>query len=307
MKCTHCGLPLSPTLASKSCPRCHNSLVSGPVTLVQQPQEQVGNQAWVGNAQGPSWGQAQPWSSPPIPSSPTRSTGLYQDQIPFPLATPSPAPQVEHSWQSARTPGVMYSTSAPAARPQAPRMSNLGFIVAALCVISGGLILIFVYFLAMSLPANPATGAYPPTSAATRTVLAASPTSPTLSPTAVLSPTAGTLPGQQYIDNSQMASLVNTVTAQPLQLTTTFKVNQKIYVTFNINPNSKNGAICLLWYLNNKIVTQFPFSVTTSAKAGYSYAIYGGTGPAYVDIYWASTTACSDKILAQHVIFTVTH
>jgi hypothetical protein len=186
-------------------------------------------------------------------------------------------------------------------------MSNLGFIVAALCVISGGLILIFVYFLALSLPANPATGAYPPTSATTRTALTASPTSPTLSPTAVLPPTAGTLPGQQYIDNSQMASLVNTVTAQPLQLTTTFKVNQKIYVTFNINPNGKNGAICLLWYLNNKIVTQFPFSVTTSAKAGYSYAIYGGTGPAYVDIYWASTTACSDKILAQHVNFTVTH
>ena len=94
MKCTHCGLPLSPTSTSKSCPRCHSSLVSGPVPKVQQPQEQVGNQAWVGNA-----------------------------------------------WQPARAPGVMYSTPAPAARPHAPRMRNLGFIVAALCVISGGLIL----------------------------------------------------------------------------------------------------------------------------------------------------------------------
>jgi hypothetical protein len=186
-------------------------------------------------------------------------------------------------------------------------MSNLGFIVAALCVISGGLILAFVYFLAMGLPATPTTGAYPPTPAATRNMLAASPTTPTLSPTSVPSPPAVAPPGQQYIDNSQMASFVNTTTAQPLQLTTTFKVNQKIYVTFNIHPNGKNGAVCLFWYLNKKNVTQFPFPVTASAKAGYSYAIYGGTGPAYVEIYWASTMTCSDKILAQHVNFTVTH
>ena len=212
----------------------------------------------------------------------------------------------EHAWPC-RAPGVMYSTPTPTARPQAPRMRNLGFIVAALCVISGGLILVFVYFLAMSLPATPTTGTYPATPVATRNMLTASPTTPALSPTAVLSPTAGALPGQQYIDNPQMASLVNTTTAQPLQLTTTFKVNQKIYVSFNIHPNGKNGAVCLIWYLHNKKVTQFPFPVTASARAGYSYAIYGGTGPAYVEIYWASTTTCSDKILAQRVNFTVTH
>ena len=28
---------------------------------------------------------------------------------------------------------------------------------------------------------------------------------------------------------------------------------------------------------------------------------------AYVEIYWASTTACSDKLLAQHVNFKVTY
>jgi hypothetical protein len=312
MKCTHCGLPLSPTSTSTSCPRCHSSLVSGPAPMVQRPQEQAGNQAWVGNVQGPSWGQPQQWSSPQAPShpsSPTWSTGTYQDQISFPPVAQSPTSKAEHAWPSARTPGVMYSTvsTAPAARPQAPRMRNLGFIVAALCVISGGLILVFVYFLAMSLPATPTTGAYPATPVATKDILAASPTTPALSPTVVLSPTAGALPGQQYIDNPQMASLVNTTTAQPLQLTTTFNVNQKIYVSFNIHPNGKNGAVCLIWYLNNKKVTQFPFPVTASARAGYSYAIYGGTGPAYVEIYWASSTTCSDKILAQRVNFTVTH
>ena len=309
MKCTHCGLPLSPTNTSKICPRCHNSLVPAPGPVVQQTQEQVDNQAWTGSAQGPSWTQAQQWQSPPTPSSPMRTADSYQNQIPFTPAAQAPLLRAEQTPRSAPTPtpGVMYSTPVPAMRPQTPHMSNRGFIISALCVISGGLILVFVYFIAMGLPAAPTTGANPVTSVTTKNTVAATPTTPILTPTAVPSPTAGALLGNQFIDNTQMASTVNTTTAQPLLLTTTFKINQKIYVTFDIHPNGKNGAVCLYWYLNNKSVTQFPFGVTASAKAGYSYAIYGGTGPAYVDIYWASTISCSDKILAQHVSFTVTH
>ena len=103
-----------------------------------------------------------------------------------------------------------------------------------------------------------------------------------------------------------MASTINFNTAQPIQTTTTFKVKQRIYVTFAIHPNGKSGAICLYWYLNNHAVTEFPFPVTAAASAAYSYAIYGGRGNGYVEIYWASTTACSDRMLAQHVPFTVT-
>jgi hypothetical protein len=309
MKCTHCGLPLSPTNTSKNCPRCHNYLVPAPDTVAQQSQEQGGNQAWSGSEQGPSWAQAQQWQSPPTPSSPQWTTGSGQNQIPFPPTAQPPLLQAEYVRQSvpAPTPGVMYSTPAPGMRPQTPRMSNRGFIIAALCVISGGLILVFVYFTAMGLPAAPITGANTLTPVATKNIVTTTPTTPLLSPTTVPSPTAGALPGQSYIDSPQMASAVNTTTAQPLQLTTTFKINQKIYITFNIHPNGKNGAVCLIWYLNNKSITQFPFGVTASAKAGYSYAIYGGTGPAYVEIYWASTMSCSDKILAQHVTFSVTH
>jgi hypothetical protein len=173
-------------------------------------------------------------------------------------------------------------------------------------VITGGLILVSVFFFAMGLPSVGTTTAYPATPLATRIITATSPATPPLSPTAIPSPTAGAFPGQQYIDNPQMASAVNINTAQPVMPTTTFKVNQKIFVTFNIHPGGKSGAVCLYWYLNNKSVTQFPFAVTANAKAGYSYAIYGGTGPAYVEIFWASTTSCSDKILAQHVTFTLT-
>jgi hypothetical protein len=326
MKCAHCGLPLPPTNTSKSCPHCHFPLSSGPTPIVQQqPQEQIGSQAWTGSAQAPIWGQAQHQSSPPPPSSPTWTTGPHQNQIPFPPVAQESFQSAENMRQSApggmpsaitnnntyiapnRTPGVMYSAPTSAARPQAPRTSNLGFIVAALCVITGGLILVSVFFFAMGLPSAGTTTAYPATPLATRNITATSPATPTLSPTAIPSPTAGAFPGQQYIDNPQMASAVNFNTAQPLILTTSFKVNQKIFVTFNIHPGGKNGAVCLYWYLNNKSVTQFPFAVTANAKAGYSYAIYGGTGPAYVEIFWASTTSCSDKILAQHVTFTLTH
>lgn len=221
---------------------------------------------------------------------------VVQQQIPLPFPEQAPFPQPGQLLQSAPTPAL---------RPQTRHASNLGFIVAGLCVFAGGLILILVYFMAIGLPPSSSASSYTTAPVITKntpsTLLTAAP-----SPKIVPSATTGAFPGQQYIDNSQMASNVNMNTAQPLQATTTFKVNQKMYVTFNIHPDNKNGAVCLYWYLNNKNVTQFPFSVTANAKAGYSYAIYGRAGTAFVEIYWASTTTCSDKLLAQHVNFTVT-
>ncbi len=306
MKCTNCGFPLSPTNINMHCPRCHNSTTSNPKLVVeQQIQGQVDNQAW--------------------------TTGPYQKQIPFPFSEQAPFPQPGQLLQSAPTPapinmqaelhqnsapheatnrtaGATYSALSaptPALRPQTRHVSNLGFVAASLCVFAGGLILILVYFMAIGLPPSSSASSYTTAPVITKntpsTLLTAAP-----SPKIVPSPTTGAFPGQQYIDNSQMASIVNMNTAQPLQATTTFKVNQKIFVTFNIHPNGKNGAVCLYWYLKNKNVTQFPFFVTTNAKAGYSYAVYGGAGTAFVEIYWASTTTCSDKLLAQHVNFTVT-
>lgn len=308
MKCTNCGFPLSPTHTNMPCPRCHSSTTSNPELVVQQQiQGQSGNQAW--------------------------TTGPYQDQIPFPSAEQVPFSQPDQKWQSSpaptptpvnmqatfhqnsapyavpnRTAGAIYSApSAPPIHPQTRRTSNLGFIVAGLCVFAGGLILILVYFMAIGLQSSSSASTYTTAPAATKNSLPTPHTTAALSPTVAPSSTVGAFPGQQYIDNPQMASAINFTTTQPLQPTTTFKVNQKIYVTFNIHPAGKNGAICLYWYLNNKNVTQFPFPVTANAKAGYSYAIYGGTGTAFVEIFWSSTTTCSDKLLAQHVNFTVTH
>jgi hypothetical protein len=83
-------------------------------------------------------------------------------------------------------------------------------------------------------------------------------------------------------------------------------VNQKLYVIFDINSGGKSGVVCLIWYLNGKAAFNYPLPVGASTTSSYAYATYGATGPAYVELYWASSTSCTDEVLAQHVDFTVT-
>jgi hypothetical protein len=366
MKCTNCGLPLSPTNTNSYCPRCHAPTVSSPKPAVAPPsQRQYSNQGWgnrgeqrggvgVSGIQGNPWEQAQAQPLSPTPSSPLWTAGPQQNQASFPPIAQTPFPQPGQMWQPPKTPtpapgptsspvplvvptrgfsSPQYAIPAPVEQPgmgirngmdggyaspatvvhtrqsrSANLSNNLGFIIAGLCVLTGGLLLVAVYFMASGLPSANTTSVYSITPAATQHNTPSPTKVVAVTPTVAVSPTAGTTyPGQLYINNPQMAGSVNTNTAQPLQTTTTFKVNQKIYVTFSIHPNGKNGAVCLYWYLNNRSVTQFPFAVTANAGAGYSFAVYGSTGSGYVAIYWASSIACSDKLLALHVPFTVTN
>ena len=313
MKCAQCEMPLSPTNTSMQCPRCHtvngarlkstvplSSQQSAPLFSSETADGQQNRVSLSPMAQVPFPQAGQMWQ----PSNP---------QAAVPVATPSPPPAPMGA--NMRSSGTQYAMSnhiiasmhsapAPAVRPQPPRVSNVGFIVGGLCVIVGAVILIFVYVMAQTLLVT-STSTAPTSTLLTTTHTMLSPTVTIHTPTVVTSPTIGTFPGQQYIANPQMASAVNTNTAQPLQVSAIFQPNQRIYVTFDIHPNGNNGAVCLVWYLNNRIVTQFPFAVTASAKAGYSYAVYGASGTGYVEIYWASSVACSDKLLAQHVNFTI--
>lgn len=188
------------------------------------------------------------------------------------------------------------------------RRGNQGFIIAALCVLTGGLLLAFVYIISLGLPpASPAVTAQnraQATAAANKATPTVSPDTTNASPTPAASPTP-TYPGQQYIDNAQMASQVNTKSALPIVQTTSFKVGQPIFVTFALHPGGHPGAVCLLWYVNNKQFAHFEFPVNGVSSPAYSYAYVGAAGPAYVELYWASSTACTDKMLAQRVDFTV--
>ncbi|HZU68011.1 MAG TPA: hypothetical protein VFA09_12105 [Ktedonobacteraceae bacterium] len=201
--------------------------------------------------------------------------------------------------------GISRAQTGPVRRINRKSNTRLGFSVAALCVITGGLLLIFVYFLGMSGSGgspNASTG-----SLNTQSMLVSpTPASPSPSPTNTPTPTAIPFPGQQYIDHAQMASAIDAKTELPTQLSTTFAINTRIYVTFQLHPPVHGGAVCLLWYLNGRQVTNYQFAVSQYTHNSYSYAIYGSAGPASVEVYWASSTSCVDEQLAQRLNFTVT-
>ncbi len=283
MRCTNCGLPLSPSRTNMICPRCGTPIGSGqkaPSTQAQQYQQvyqgKVGTvQAGAGTPpQNEQWAQTMQGS----PSHPSLS----------------PLPEYQ---QGTALPAFSQPTPR-AIPPPNSRNTKLGFTVAGLCVLTGGLILVLVYFIAIGLPGGNSND----------TVAKPVVSKPTTAPTATTAPssTATAYPGQQYIDNAQMASAIDTASLQPTQLGTTFKTNQKIYVTFRLHPPGHSGAVCLLWYLSGRQVSHYSFAVGANSKLSYAYSIYGSTGAAYVEIYWASTPQCTDQVLAQHVDFTVT-
>jgi hypothetical protein len=285
MKCTACGLPLSPSRANASCPRCGTPVSAG----IKSTGEPVG---WDGNAGAPvsvgapaqdgQWGQVRPSSAFQSPASPAPQPG--QMWIAGPNGTPGPG---------------SFSPRQPAPK-RPPLNSRIGFIVAGICVFTGGALLVLVYFLAMGQSGDPSTTGNTPTSTHATSSPAVTP-SPAGSP----SPTATSYPGQQYINNAQMSS-VQPSASQPALPATSFKIHQTFYVVFNINSGGQAGAVCLVWYLNGQQAFHFSFAVGAHTTASYGQAMFDSPGSGYVELYWASSKACTDQVLAQHVDFTIT-
>lgn len=302
MRCMNCGLPLSPERNLANCPRCGASLNAFQGAQQQQQSDQAGWGNMGGAPQQSSWGQ----TPPPGPFSPF----TQQNQG-------GPTTPMNSGFNSEVGSGLQQSPLSPR-RPYTPPPSGksnprLLFMAAGLCVLLAAMLLGLIYILGSSGSGNPSqtanTNSNTPASNTGTTPASASPTAvDTTTPTADASPTAsGTAyPGQQYIDGAQMAEGVNKKTLQPTNPTTTFKVGAAMYVVFKLHPPSQGGAVCAYWYLNGNQVTPFAFAVKSTSHASYTYATYGSAGPAYVELYWASSTSCTDKVLAQHVDFTVT-
>lgn len=312
MRCTSCGLPLSPSRTYSTCPRCGTPIGSGQKAPLEHQQAYWGNEhvvqagagtprlndPWAQNMQGHLYNTP----DTPLPQMPEYLPGILQQT---PQQPPQQLSQSGQMWfqgplsHPGFSPGILPPVQANP--PDYSHKTILGFTLAGLCVLTGGLILVFVYFLAIGLPKHSSNN-----TGTTNSITSVS--TPTTAPTAtaIPSPTATIYPGQQYIDNAQMASAVDTNSLQPTQLTTTFKTNQKIYVAFQLHPAGHSGAVCLIWYLNGAQITHYSFAVGANSKLSYAYSIYGSAGSAYVEINWASTTQCTDQVLAQHVGFTVT-
>jgi hypothetical protein len=316
MRCVTCGLPLSPV--RKSCPRCGSAIIhheekrltttSGVVSSVMQDMfkpagngrvEETKNEYVVPNeAAMPSWQEIANVAKAPAKAQPSHES-TYQHYQP---AHSSP---LSRALKMGKTPVFHISFVLKLLQKRSPRFNLM---IATLCVLSGAMLLIAVFIVSLSLP-SPAAEVVLQSGKQAPLVLVpvAADLTPSPSTTPTVQPTTSSTPsyaGQQYIDNAQMASAVNFGTAQPLQLTTQFYRNQKIYVTFALHPG-RSGTACLLWYLNNQEFTTYIFAVDNVSISAYSYALSGIPGPGYVEIYWASSTTCADKVLAQRVSFTV--
>lgn len=198
------------------------------------------------------------------------------------------------------TPGWQAAFPGQAGQPRLQRQytagnPKLGFTIAGLCIVGGALLLVFVYFMAIGVHGNQNNDSANGTQTNTTATTAPSPTS-------IPSPTATLFPGQQYIDHAQMSGSQ----PPPVHATNTFKINQKMYVAFNVHPRGQNAVVCLVWYLNGQKVTSYNFKVGGNNHSSYAYAIFGEAGTGSVELYWAKDTSCNNGQLAQQVSFTVT-
>jgi hypothetical protein len=328
MKCTNCGLPLSPTRTTTNCPRCGTPIN----TLQQQPFEQQAGWGNAGNVPQQPFEQQAGWGNAGgvPPQNPWMQVASTTAPKPYPPAAMPNQGASLNGLNGSFRPGLQQSSFPPRRpyeQPKKPKNTQIMFIIAGLCVVLSALILIFVAVIGSSNSGNSsattvntnASAANSGTATANASQSTATPTTATTNdatPTpAASAPTDGTpaangtpYPGQQYINNAQMAAGVDNSTLQPQNPTTTFKSGSNMYVIFSVNPPSTGGEVCLNWYLNGTQITQSNFPVKGTSRGSYAYAVFGAgsSGSAYVELYWATDSSCDNKTLAQHIDFTVT-
>jgi hypothetical protein len=236
---------------------------------------------------------APPLVAAPLPSTPLPTTGWMQD----PPSRIGPSSKGLNLSSLAGHGSILASKLTP----------RFGFTISGAFILTGMLLLIFVFLMSLSLPpassiASSQTAPLTPTVMSTQNTPTAS---QTVAPDPTVSPTADAAAGAQFINNVQTASTVNTTTATAIQVTTKFKVRQQIYVTFAVHA-SQSGMICLLWFLNGQQFDHYEFPMDSVSTSAYSFTTASAPGPGYIQIYWATKPDCSDKVLAQQANFTVT-
>lgn len=334
MKCAQCGMPLSPSRTH--CPRCgvlvgkspgkirftRDSSPTPPHAILHADIDTISKTP-------PVW----PTNKPPV--TPSGETPPEQEAFPipaggfFPSAASFIAPQPDeaaHAQHHDYASGTPTSTPVPLPEPSytpalqlqptypprttLPRQqkTRLGFTIAGMCFMTGIIIMVFVFIMAQGLPTNNVTANIP---APSKSPIASLPTQTPVPPTTPTSVQATPTPtSNQYINNVSLASSVNPSTGQALQFATEFHTNQNIYVTMTIQQLAYTGAVCLEWSINNQI---YPYAtLATPGGATYltqtnAYFYYrpGTIGNGTVSISWASSTACTDKVLIQSLPFSV--
>lgn len=135
-------------------------------------------------------------------------------------------------------------------------------------------------------------------------------TTPTTQPTTAAASdvpaTSAIVPSAAVILNTPKTSSAVDQNLLPTSPTSTFKTGQKIYVTFVINSQGKNGYIQVKWYQNGQSLTSDILTHHAENDRGYFSLAYNEAGDGAVAMYWCVQANCSDAQLAQIVKFTVT-
>jgi hypothetical protein len=297
MRCSQCGLPLSPT--RNSCPRCgtpisanlpNQAKVEGPLAQMPFAPQQVPQVPFT---------SAESWQG--LPPSETMQQANMQAAFSIPSPSSSPTSYPTNNFPNRSEPPFAHKPDS--STRDSSKTTRIGLTAAGLCIMVGSLLLILVYLVGQGvLPGGETTTLS--VDQQTSTARATQAASVTQAPTSTIPPLTPTptWPGQNLLNSSVLSNDFN----NPQSLTD-FKVNQKIYAVLSLRAGSTTHTVCLNWYLNNQLVNAYSSEVNPASNYKYYYwATMQTPGSGYVGVSLASTMSCSNAVLAQKLNFTVT-
>ncbi len=306
MNCTSCGSNLPPGAAN--CPVCGTPTpynVSAP-----------------GGSYDPTVA-ASPYGTPPPPASPTppysaptaygtppygapaNPVGPYGNQASNPYgsnayAPPPPPPAQQPVYAPGQFSPQMQGTQP---KPKSRLPLILGIVVGVLLLLCVG-----TFAVLYEIGKNVSNTTTTTTGTATTTNATPASTSTNSTPASnATGPSGQTIvPAAAAIITDAKASSSIDSNYQPTNPTTTFTVNQNVYVTFNLHLTQK-GYAEVKWYVDGTLGKSkiLPLQDTTYSDAYFSET-YLKASNGTAELYWCTQSDCSDAQLAAVVNFTVT-
>ena len=260
---------------------------------------------------------ASPYGMPPTPPMPptgygTPSYGTPQDPYSNPSTNPysgptsyapPPPPSVQPIQPQPYGPGQFGpSMQTPPSKPKSKLPLILGIIGGVLLLLCVGACALF-YVIGKNTPTTTTTSTT--TLNATATVNGTTPTPASATPVAT-GPSGNTIvpSAAAIITGAQSATGIDK-NYYPTGTSTTFKVNQSVYITFNLKL-PQTGYVQSKWYVDNVFGAG---KILSLDKIDFTHAYFVNTykiaATGTVELYWCTKSDCSDAQLASVVTFTV--
>lgn len=303
MNCTSCGANLPPGAAN--CPVCGTPTpynVSTPAgsydpTVAASP---YGTPPPPPASPTPSYNAPIGYDTPPY-GAPANPSNPYGNQAPNPYGSnpyaPPPPPQ-----QPVYTPG-QFSPQGTQPKPKSRLPLILGIVGVVLLLLCVG-----TFALLYEIGKNASNT--PTTTTGTATTTNTTPTSTSTNSTPASNTTG---PSGQTIVPAAAAIITDAKTSSsidsnyhPTNPTTTFTVNQVVYVTFNLHLTQK-GYAEVKWYVDDAFGKSKILALQdVSYRDAYFSETYLTAANGTAEVYWCTQSDCSDAQLAAVVSFTVT-